>query len=86
MGLNLKLTTIEKHSLCVLIKGITVRMVTVEEMKRQLEDEDLKLEQKISLLNDGINSETATVIPVCHLFYLQSKTRLYDEFDNSPRH
>lgn len=66
------MTTIETPSLCVLVKSITVRMVTLEEMKRQLEDEDLKLEQKIRLLNDGVNSETATVIPVCDLFYLQS--------------
>lgn len=36
----------------------------VSEMKRQLEDGDLKLDQKISLLNDGINSETVFTLPV----------------------
>lgn len=30
----------------------------VSELRRQLEDEELKPEQKISLLNDGLNSET----------------------------
>lgn len=53
------------------LKAVTVRMEPVEEeavvseLKRQLEDEDLNLEQKVSLLNDGLNSETTTIIPVC---------------------
>lgn len=29
----------------------------VSELKKQLEDENLNLEQKVSLLNDGLNSE-----------------------------
>lgn len=37
----------------------------VLEMKRQLEDGDLKLDQKISLLNDGINGETVFTLAVC---------------------
>lgn len=53
----------------------------VSEMKRQLEDGDLKLDQKISLLNDGINGETVFTLPVCsgllwlceHLSFLWSK-------------
>lgn len=39
------------------LKSLKMEAV-VSEMKRQLEDGDLKLDQKISLLNDGINSET----------------------------
>lgn len=42
-----------------------VEEAVVSELKRQLEDEDLNLEQKVSLLNDGLNSETTTIIPVC---------------------
>lgn len=37
----------------------------VLEMKKQLEDGDLTLDRKISLLNDGINSETLFTSPVC---------------------
>lgn len=37
----------------------------VSEMKRQLEGGDLRLEQKISLLNDGIKGETVFTPPVC---------------------
>lgn len=60
------------HSVFVFsLKAVTVRMEPVEEeavvseLKRQLEDEDLSLEQKVSLLNDGLNSETTAIIPVC---------------------
>lgn len=37
----------------------------VSELKRQLEDENLNLEQRINLLNTGLNSETPSVILVC---------------------
>lgn len=39
-------------------------MEQVEELKRQLEDEHLDLKQRLSLLNDGLNSETSTITPV----------------------
>lgn len=43
-----------------------VRMeAVVSEMKRQLEAGDLELDQKINLLNDGINGETVFTLPVC---------------------
>lgn len=37
----------------------------VSELRRQLEDEGLNPEQKIGLLNDGLNSET--ISPNIHL-------------------
>lgn len=45
------------------LKSLKMEAV-VSEMKRQLEDGDLKLDQKISLLNDGINSGTVFTLPV----------------------
>ncbi len=55
------------------LKAVAVRMEPVEEeeavvveLKRRLEDEDLNPEQRVSLLNNGLNSETTTSItPVC---------------------
>lgn len=47
-----------------LFKSLRMEAVVLE-MKRQLEDGDLKLDQKISLLNDGINGETVFTLPVC---------------------
>lgn len=34
-------------------------------LKSKLEEEDLNLEQKVSLLNDGLNSETTPTTLVC---------------------
>lgn len=43
----------------------------VSEMKRQLEDGDLELEQKVSLLNGGIHGETG---PAQNLSFLWTKS------------
>lgn len=58
-------------------RAVTVRMEPVEEeavvseLKRQLEDVDLDPEQKVSLLNNGLNSETTiSITPVCLSLYL----------------
>lgn len=46
------------------LKAVTVKMEQVEEealvwgLKSKLEEDELNLEQKVSLLNDGLNSET----------------------------
>lgn len=60
------------------LKAVRVRMeeeTVVSELKRQLEDENLDLEQKVSLLNDGLNSETITIVPVCtYLSILYNET------------
>ena len=37
----------------------------ISELKRQLEDEDLNPEQKLHLLNNGLDSETTVKIPPC---------------------
>lgn len=53
------------------LKAVTVKMEQVEEealvsgLKSKLEEDDLNLEQKVSLLNDGLNSETTPTALVC---------------------
>ena len=37
----------------------------VSELKRRLENEHLNPEQKVGVLNTGLNSETAHITPVC---------------------
>lgn len=51
----------------------------MSEMKRQLENGDLKLEQKISLLNDGINGETVLFHPFVRLTLALSNSVVFVE-------
>lgn len=44
------------------MQGVEELEALVSELKKQLEDENLNAEQKINLLNNGLNSETTSFI------------------------